>query len=51
MKKILLAMLVVALCASCASKKEVARTKVTRGVKIAWEAELMRHFTVKLERL
>lgn len=34
MKKILLAMLVVALCASCAGKKEVARAKVTRGVKI-----------------
>jgi len=27
------------------------REKITRGVKIAWEAELMRHFTVKLERI
>ena len=27
------------------------RHEITRGVKIAWEAELMRHFTVKLERL
>jgi tryptophanase len=27
------------------------RQTITRGVKIAWEAELMRHFTVKLERL
>jgi tryptophanase len=27
------------------------RESVTRGVKIAWEAELMRHFTVQLERL
>ena len=27
------------------------RESITRGVKIAWEAELMRHFTVKLERL
>ena len=27
------------------------RESVTRGVKIVWEAELMRHFTVKLERL
>jgi len=24
---------------------------ITRGVKIVWEAEIMRHFTVKLERL
>lgn len=24
---------------------------ITRGVRIAWESELMRHFTVKLERL
>ena len=27
------------------------REEITRGVRIAWEAELMRHFTVKLERL
>ena len=27
------------------------REKITRGVKIAWEAELMRHFTIKLERI
>ena len=27
------------------------RNDITRGVRIAWEAELMRHFTVKLERL
>jgi tryptophanase len=27
------------------------RETITRGVKIVWEAELMRHFTVKLERL
>ena len=27
------------------------RATITRGVKIAWEAEFMRHFTVKLERL
>ena len=27
------------------------RDSITRGVKIVWEAELMRHFTVKLERL
>lgn len=27
------------------------RESVTRGVKITWEAELMRHFTVQLERL
>lgn len=27
------------------------RESVTRGVRIAWEAPLMRHFTVKLERL
>lgn len=27
------------------------RESITRGVKIAWEAELMRHFTVQLERL
>ncbi len=27
------------------------RNEITRGVKITWEAELMRHFTVKLERL
>ena len=27
------------------------RNTITRGVKIVWEAELMRHFTVKLERL
>ena len=27
------------------------RDTITRGVKIVWEAELMRHFTVKLERL
>lgn len=27
------------------------RNEITRGVKIAWEAELMRHFTVKLERI
>ncbi|MDL2262218.1 tryptophanase [Bacteroidales bacterium OttesenSCG-928-I21] len=27
------------------------RESITRGVRIAWEAELMRHFTVKLERL
>ncbi len=27
------------------------RESITRGVKIAWESELMRHFTVKLERL
>ncbi len=34
MKKILLSMLVIALCASCASKKEVSRTTANRGVKI-----------------
>ncbi|MDR0988953.1 MAG: tryptophanase [Prevotellaceae bacterium] len=27
------------------------RENITRGVRIAWEAPLMRHFTVKLERL
>jgi tryptophanase len=27
------------------------RETITRGVKIAWEAEIMRHFTVKLQRL
>ena len=27
------------------------REEITRGVKITWETELMRHFTVKLERL
>lgn len=27
------------------------RDKITRGVKITWEAKLMRHFTVQLERL
>ena len=27
------------------------RNEITRGVKIVWETELMRHFTVKLERL
>jgi len=27
------------------------REKITRGVKITWEAELMRHFTVQLERV
>ena len=27
------------------------RLEITRGVKIVWETELMRHFTVKLERL
>ncbi len=27
------------------------RNDITRGVKIVWETELMRHFTVKLERL
>ena len=27
------------------------REQITRGVRIAWEAPLMRHFTVKLERL
>ncbi len=27
------------------------RAKITRGVKITWEAKLMRHFTVQLERL
>lgn len=27
------------------------REKITRGVKIVWEAPIMRHFTVKLERL
>jgi tryptophanase len=27
------------------------RNEITRGVKITWETELMRHFTVKLERL
>ncbi len=27
------------------------RDQIKRGVKIAWEAELMRHFTVQLERL
>lgn len=27
------------------------RDEITRGVKIVWEAELMRHFTVKLEPL
>lgn len=27
------------------------RESITRGVKIVWEAPLMRHFTVKLERL
>ena len=27
------------------------RESITRGVKIVWESEIMRHFTVKLERL
>ena len=27
------------------------RDEITRGVEIVWEAELMRHFTVKLERI
>ena len=27
------------------------RNEITRGVKIVWETELMRHFTVKLEKL
>jgi tryptophanase len=27
------------------------RNEITRGVKIVWETELMRHFTVKLEIL
>lgn len=27
------------------------RESITRGVKIVWEAEIMRHFTVKLEKL
>jgi tryptophanase len=27
------------------------REQITKGVKIAWEADIMRHFTVKLERL
>lgn len=27
------------------------REKITRGVRIAWEAPIMRHFTVQLERL
>ena len=27
------------------------RHEITRGVKIVWETELMRHFTVKLEPL
>ena len=27
------------------------RESITRGVRIAWEAPIMRHFTVKLERL
>ena len=27
------------------------RHEITRGVKITWEAELMRHFTVQLEPL
>ena len=27
------------------------RESITRGVKIVWEAELMRHFTVQLEPL
>ena len=27
------------------------RETITRGVKIVWEAELMRHFTVQLEPL
>lgn len=27
------------------------RETITRGVKITWEAEIMRHFTVKLQRL
>ena len=27
------------------------RETITRGVRIAWEAPLMRHFTVQLERL
>jgi len=27
------------------------REKIMRGVKIVWEAEIMRHFTVKLERV
>ena len=27
------------------------RDEIKRGVKIVWETELMRHFTVKLERL
>ena len=27
------------------------RESITRGVRITWEAPLMRHFTVQLERL
>ena len=27
------------------------RDEITRGVEIVWEAELMRHFTVKLKKL
>ena len=27
------------------------REQITRGVRITWEAPLMRHFTVQLERL
>ena len=27
------------------------RESITHGVRIAWEAPLMRHFTVQLERL
>ena len=27
------------------------RDTIKRGVKIVWETELMRHFTVKLERI
>ncbi|MDD4395637.1 MAG: tryptophanase [Bacteroidales bacterium] len=27
------------------------REQITRGMKIAWEADIMRHFTVKLERI
>ncbi len=27
------------------------REKITRGLRIAWEAPLMRHFTCKFERL
>ena len=27
------------------------RNEITRGVKIVWETELMRHFTVKLKKL